>query len=547
MIWPQDGRFGMRYEAHFGDRVFRCFKERPESVLSMFAEAAKKSPEADALAMDGEHLSYRELAHRVERVAANLSALGVAPGDRVALLLGNGFHFVYGLLGALRLGAIVVPLSTRDQRPGLTFIVDSCGASVLLFDAELADRAPTGNQVGSLEHCFAVGGPVEGIPSFDELLSEGAPAPALPEACEEQTAIILYTSGTTGKPKGAMLTHLNLIHSVMHYEQTMALEPGERSVLAVPASHVTGLVAVILTMMRVRGCTVMMRQFDARAFIALAGAERMTHSLIVPAMYNLCLLRGDFDSVDLRRWRIGGFGGAPMPESTIARLAEVLPDLRLVNVYGATETTSPTTVMPLGMTSVRPDSIGQVVPCGDIRIMDETGREVPDGESGELWIAGPMVVPGYWDSPEVSAANFTAGYWRSGDIGSRDSDGFVSIFDRKKDMINRGGYNVYSAELENVIAHHPGVVECAAVGHPDPVLGEKIHVFITSRDPELDAEQIRAFCCERLADYKIPDFVTLQTDPLPHNANGKLIKRELRERVAPRGKGGAPEPGPGKF
>lgn len=532
MVWPNDGRFDTRYEAHFGNRVFRCFVHRPYSVLEMFVDAVKKAPDADALAAEGEHLSYRNLALRSDRVAANLAARGVKAGDRVALLLGNGLHFVYGLLGAMRLGAIAVPLSTRDQRPGLAFILESCEASVLLFDVELADRAPTREQVTSLRHRFAVGGPVQGAAPFEELLAEGAPVPPEPGVKEEHTAVILFTSGTTGKPKGAMLTHLNLIHSVMHYEQAMELRRGERSVLAVPASHVTGLVAIILVMIRVGGCTVMMRQFDARGFIALAGAERVTHTLIVPAMYNLCLLRGDFASVDLSNWRIGGFGGAPMPEATIARLAEVLPNLKLMNAYGATETTSPTTAMPFSMTARRPDSIGQVVACGDVRIMDDAGREVPDGESGEIWIAGPMVVPGYWNNPEITAANFTAGYWRSGDIGSKDREGFVAIFDRKKDMINRGGYNIYSAELENVIAHHPGVVECAVIGQPDSVLGEKTHVFITVNDPQLDAEQIRNFCRQRLADYKIPDFVTLQADPLPHNANGKLTKRELRERVA---------------
>jgi len=532
MARATDDRFERRCEAHFGDRVFRCFVNRPRSVPALFAAAVDRAPEGDALSFEGERLSYRRLSDAVDRVAANLAAWGVRPGDRVALLLGNRFPFVYALLGALRLGAIAVPLSTRDQRPGLSFIINSCRASVLIFDAELVDRAPRGAEVASLRYRFAVGGEAPGASAFEQLLEAGPSRPPLPEAGEEDTAVILYTSGTTGQPKGAMLTHLNLIHSVMHYEESMALGTGERSLLAVPASHVTGLVAIILTMIRVAGCTVIMREFDARAFIALAAAERVSHTLMVPAMYNLCLLRGGFSSADLSAWRVGGFGGAPMPEATIARLAEVLPDLRLMNIYGATETTSPATTMPFDMIAERADSIGRSVPCGDIRIMDGEGREMPDGQPGEIWIAGPMVVPGYWDDADSTAANFTAGYWRSGDIGSRDREGFIYLLDRKKDMINRGGYKVYSAEVENVIAHHPGVAECAAVGQADPVLGEKIHVFISADNPALTAHEVREFCRLRLADYKIPDFVTLQSGPLPRNANGKLMKRELRERMA---------------
>jgi acyl-CoA synthetase (AMP-forming)/AMP-acid ligase II len=309
----------------------------------------------------------------------------------------------------------------------------------------------------------------------------------------------------------------------------MRLTAADRSLLAVPASHVTGLVAIILAMYAVGGCVVMLREFKARAFLELAARERMTHTLVVPAIYNLCLREPDFDRFDLSAWRVGGFGGAPMPEGTIRALAERLPGLTLMNAYGATETTSPTTIMPMGRQAENLDSVGAVVPCGDVRVMDDSGREVASGGSGELWIAGPMVVPGYWDNPEATAREFAGGYWKSGDIGSIDAAGFVRVFDRKKDLINRGGYKVYSAEVESVLSLHPLVVESALVAVPDPVLGEKTRAIVVARDAGCDADALRAHCAQHLADYKVPDFFTLRTEPLPRNANGKLLKRALRD------------------
>jgi O-succinylbenzoic acid--CoA ligase len=312
----------------------------------------------------------------------------------------------------------------------------------------------------------------------------------------------------------------------------MGLRAGDRSVLAVPASHVTGLVAIIATMWQAGGATVVMPEFKAGEFLALASRERITHTILVPAMYNLCLLQPDFERADLSAWRVGGYGGAPMPEATIAALAERVPGLGLVNAYGATETTSPATLLPAALAAARPDSVGLELPCADVIVVDSAGRELPRGESGELWIRGPMVVPGYWDNPQATRESFTAGFWHSGDLGSIDADGFVRVFDRLKDMINRGGYKVFSVEVENVLAAHPGVLESAIVGRPCPVLGERVHAFVSRREPALDEAELRAFCAARLADYKVPETFTLLDEPLPRNANGKLLKRTMRERLA---------------
>jgi acyl-CoA synthetase (AMP-forming)/AMP-acid ligase II len=309
----------------------------------------------------------------------------------------------------------------------------------------------------------------------------------------------------------------------------MRLTEADRSVLAVPASHVTGLVAILWSMLGVGGSALLMREFRGHDFMALAARERMTHTLVVPAIYNLLLRHREFERHDLSAWRVGGFGGAPMPEGTIRMLAEELPGLTLANAYGATETTSPTTIMPLGLQAANLDSVGIVVPCGDVRVMDDDGREVPRGEEGELWIGGPMVVPGYWDNPEATAREFVGGYWKSGDLGSVDADGFVRILDRKKDMVNRGGYKVFSAEVESVLSLHPAVVESAIVARPDPVLGEKVEAFVVQREPGTSAAELRAHCARQLADYKVPDFFTFREEPLPRNANGKILKRALRD------------------
>jgi len=238
-------------------------------------------------------------------------------------------------------------------------------------------------------------------------------------------------------------------------------------------------------------------------------------------------LHPDLPKRDLSCWRIGHFGGAAMPEVTISRLAEALPGLVLYNGFGATETTSAVTLTERGDAARKPDTVGTVVPCVDIRVLDNEGREVTAGASGELWIRSPGNAIGYWANVEATRASFVAGYWRSGDIGSVDAEGFVRVFDRIKDMINRGGFKVYCVELENVIQRHPGVIEVAAVASPCPVLGERIHVFVHATE-SIDTEAVRALCRRMLADYKTPDFVTVSATPLPRNLNGKLVKAPLR-------------------
>jgi acyl-CoA synthetase (AMP-forming)/AMP-acid ligase II len=274
-----------------------------------------------------------------------------------------------------------------------------------------------------------------------------------------------------------------------------------------------------------------MRQaYKTQDFLALASREMITYSILVPTIYTLCVMSPDLAAYDLSCWRIGCFGGAPMPVATIEMLAEKLPHLQLINAYGATETTSPSTIMPRTQWRNHLDSVGITVPCGMIKVVDENGMELPRGTVGELWIAGPMVVPGYWRRSDANKSEFVDGFWRSGDIGSMDTDGFVRVFDRKKDMINRGGFKVFSAEVENVISGLEGVLECAIIGREDPVLGQRVHAIVVVPNLEvLTAQTILDFCAERIADYKVPETIFIRTRPLPRNANGKVLKSILRD------------------
>jgi len=524
-------RFATRHEAHYGGRVVRCYAERPTDLDAMLRRSVARRGSTIALRLDDTAVRYDELDATVDRVAGNLSRVGVAAGDRVAIALGNRLEFAYAVLGCNRLGAVGVPLNIRMRRPELEFALNQCGAVALLHEAALADQVPRPDSVAMLRRVFSCGGAAPGALAFETLLEPIAAPPAAPIA-EEDTCHLLYTSGTTGKPKGAMLTHLGVVHSALHFERHAELRAGDVGIVAVPASHVTGLVALLYTLLRVGGTTVLMREFKARAYLELAQAVRCSYTILVPAMYNLLLLDPEFGRFDLSAWRVGAYGGAPMPPATITALADKLPNMILVNGYGATETTSPQTMMPLGATKGHEDSIGKLLQCCDTRVMDENGHEVPPGTVGELWHAGPNVVPGYWDNPTANAENFVGGYWKSGDLGSIDADGFVRIFDRKKDMINRAGFKVYSAEVENVLAHHPDILECAIVGRPDPVLGERVQAFVVPRRAGVEAQSIRAFCAERLSDYKVPDRVTFLTEPLPRNPNGKVVKGELRKLIA---------------
>lgn len=536
--WETAGGLALRREAHFGDRVVSCFADRPRTLLGLLLDAVARNPDGEALVCEDLRLTYAALDREVRGMAAALAAEGVTAGDRVAMLIGNRPEFVTVLFALAHLGAVAVPMGLRLQTPEIVHVLADCGARLLIHEAELTDRIPEPAAVPQLSRRWTVGGGHDGVASLTDIRAAHAAAadPARVMPHEEDTAVILYTSGTTGLPKGAMLTHLGIVHSSLVFLRCMGLTAADRSLAAVPLSHVTGLVANVTTIVQAAGTLIIMPAFKAADFLALAARERMTQSVLVPAMYNLCLLQPDLDAHDLSAWRIGGYGGAPMPTPTIEKLAERCPGLQLINAYGATETTSPSTMMPPRFTATHGHSVGIAVPGADILVVDDAGRELPPGEVGEIWIGGPHVVKGYWNNPQATAEGFTAGYWHSGDVGSIDAEGFVQVLDRKKDMINRGGYKIFTAEVETVLVACPGIVECAVVAVPCPVLGERVHAVVVTGPDGPTTETIRAWCAARLSDYKVPETLTVQAEPLPRNANGKVMKRILRQTL---GVGGA--------
>jgi long-chain acyl-CoA synthetase len=525
MDWSHSPMPAMRLEMRFGDRVVPAFGERPSSIWAMVAEAAARNPDGEALVCGSTRISWREAVAQSARIAAGFGKLGLKPGDRVALLLGNRIEFPLTMFAAAHAGLVTVLLSTRQQKPEIAYVLTDCGAKLLIHEASLADRLPDARDVPELTHRIAVGD--EGASPFAALLDH-VPAQAPADVGEEDTAMILYTSGTTGRPKGAMLAHCNVVHSAMIFTACLELTPADRSIAAVPLAHVTGVVANVMTMARCAGALIIVAEFKAAEYLAIAARERITYTVMVPAMYNLCLLQADFDRYDLSSWRIGGYGGAPMPIATIEKLAAKIPGLKLINAYGSTETTSPSTLMPGELTASHIDSVGLPCPGAQIVVMDACGCELPRGEIGEIWISGAQVIKGYWNNPKATAESFTGGFWHSGDLGSIDADNFVRVFDRQKDMINRGGLKIYSAEVESVLAGHASVVESAIIAKPCPVLGERVHAVVVTRD-DVSAETLRGWCAERLSDYKVPETMHLTAQPLPRNANGKVLKRQLRE------------------
>jgi long-chain acyl-CoA synthetase len=524
--WAQYAAASMRLEARFGDRVVDAFVDRPKSIWAMVEQAASRNPDGEALVRGARRMTWCEVADASKRISGHFRRMGLQPGDRIALLLGNRIEFVLSMFAAAHLGLVTVLLSTRQQKPEIAYLLADCGAKLLIYEAALTDRLPDADDVPGLQHRIAVDDDVK-LSRFPEL-ADRAPLQQATEVGEEDIAMILYTSGTTGRPKGAMLAHCNVVHSAMLFVSCMQLTAADRSIAAVPLAHVTGVVANIMSMARCAGGLIILPEFKAAEFSNVAARERITHTLMVPAMYNLCLLQADFTSHDLSAWRIGGYGGAPMPIATIEKLAASIPGLKLINAYGATETTSPSTMMPGELTADHIDSVGLPCPGTRILVMDAEGRELPRGEVGEIWIGGAQVIKGYWNNPKATAESFTSGFWHSGDLGSIDAQNFVRVFDRQKDMINRGGLKIYSAEVESVLAGHPAVVESAILAKPCPVLGERVHAVVVTRE-EVSGEALRAWCALRLSDYKVPETVTLTMDPLPRNANGKVMKRQLRE------------------
>jgi long-chain acyl-CoA synthetase len=499
----------------------------------MLDAVAERVPDREALVEGEARVPWREFRSRALRLAAGLVRTGVGPGDRVATLLVNGIPFCLAVFATAALGAILVPLNTKLKRGELTFMLQNSDVRVLLANPEWYEAlAPARPELPCAAYFVTTDSPPPGTRRFDDLLGGPEIATRGPVAATSQDApaVIMYTSGTTGRPKGAVETHANLIHSCLTYRRVYRLRDGERSLVTVPLFHVTGLIAQLLTMTAMAGTTVLMPRFEAAATLRLLAAERISHLIAAPTVYGMLLAQPGYREMALPHFRVAGYGGAPIASDTVRRLRQWLPSARLHNTYGLTETASPATCLADGEALARVASVGRPVPVAECRTVDpETGRECAPGEAGELWIRGPMVVAGYWMDPKATAAAIVEGGWlRTGDLAAIDPEGYVTIKDRIKDMINRGGEKVYCVEVEEVLCGHPAVLEAAVVGVPDPVYGEVVKACVVPRPGvPLDPDDVREWVRGRLAKFKVPEHVEVR-EALPRNPNGKVVKSLLR-------------------
>ena len=471
----------------------------PTNLVHVLRQAVDAAGDQEAIVeLGGERVTYRQLWERSTRVAGGLRAAGIGRGDRVASRLLNGNDWVYGFWGTLLSGATVVPVNTRFTDEEAAYVVEDAGARWVLR-------------------------PGEQLPDGDPLVTD--------DQTHGELAAIFYTSGTTGSPKGALTTHENLLSNIETCIRCLQLgrEPGLRTLISVPLFHVTGCNSQLLVLTALRGTSVIMPAFDVKQFLSAIEQERISVLTTVPAIYWLGMQQPEFTSTDTSSVRVLSYGGAPIAPDLVHQIMQAIPSARVGNGFGLTETSSVSTYLPHEYAAAHADSVGFAAPVVDLRI------DQPDPATGvgELLVRGPNVVEGYWRKPEQTTQTFVDGWLRTGDLARIDEEGLVYIVDRIKDMINRGGENVYCVEVENAITGYPAVSEVAVLGVPDPMMGEKVGaVVVPMSGASIDPADLLAFARQHLADFKVPQFVVIRTDPLPRNAGGKVLKPVLREQTS---------------
>jgi long-chain acyl-CoA synthetase len=477
------------------------YTDRPASLVEMLSASVERDASAIALVeVGGASVSYGELWERAARVAGGLRAEGVGRGDRVAIRLANGIDWVLAFFAVQMLGAVAVPVNTRFTEDEVAYVVEDSGAA----------------------YVFGAGAPLPvGEPVGPEELSP------------EDLAAIFYTSGTTGFPKGAMTSHGNFTTNSENAFRCLSTERSEgphiSTLVSVPLFHVTGCNSQLIPMLEHGGrVEILSGPLDFAGFFEAVGSHGVNQLVSVPAIYHAVIRNPAFSELDVSGVRWVSYGGAPIAESLVERIKDAFPNARVGNGFGLTETSSLTSFLPHEEAADHADSVGFAMPVVDLAI-DE-----PDSETGvgELLVRGPNVVQGYWNKPQATAETFVDGWLHTGDVARLDSDGLLYIVDRLKDMINRGGENVYSIEVENVLAGAPGVGEAAVVAVPDEMMGEKVGaVIVPAAGGELDVGVVIEHCRTRLADFKVPQYIAVQGDPLPRNPGGKLLKTRLRDQT----------------
>jgi len=538
-------------KARIRGQSLRVWKNTPPHLRAIF-ETSRAWGDAPYIVYEDERLSYAEHYRRVVRLAhALVDDFGVRRGDRVAIAMRNFPEWAVAFWATTAIGAVTVPLNAWWKGEELTYGLTDSGSVVLIADQERDDRlAPHYADLG-LRGVIVARAAEELTPGhqeFEDVLARHAGKDQLPpaEIDPEDDATIFYTSGTTGFPKGALGSHRNIctnLMSLMFIQLRSALRmemeipppeeaPKPAALLSVPMFHATGCHSTVVPVLAQGGKIVLMYRWDPERALELVEREKLHRFGGVPGMVWQVLESPNLKKYDLSSVTSIGYGGAPAASELVRRIKAAFPDVSPSNGYGLTETSSVTTMNP-GIDYVeRPDSVGPAVPVCDLRVVGDDGRDVPAGGLGELWIRGPNVVKGYWNKPEATAEAITDGWLHSGDIARLDEDGFVYIVDRAKDMILRGGENIYCVEVENVLYAHPDVTDAAVIGLPHPVLGEEVGAVVKLQPgAHVTEQQLRDHVAAHLAAFKVPVRIEIRDVPLPRNPNGKILKRQLRDEV----------------
>ena len=504
------------------------------NIGQLLSRRARLSGEVEAYvdSQSGLRLSFSELNDRSNQVAHMLTGLGVTTGDRVALMLMNSAEFFEAYFAIAKIGAVVVPLNWRLVADELEFILKDSGSKTLIFGHEFLDLASDLNSRGDKTeienwlHSSEL--PSETHYAVDYEALRNASSTVEPEVggSSDDLLYIMYTSGTTGLPKGVMHTHTTTMWALLTFEATADTHHGDRYLAALPLFHVGALTPVTVNVYT--GVTsVVMREFDPTRARELMSEEKITSALLVPAMLNFMIQVKDLDRFDHSSLRWIQSGASPLPVSLIQLYADKGVDIH--QIYGLTESCGPACLITGDDAIARKGSTGRGFFHTDVRIVGEDGRDVTGDQQGEVWVSAPHVMKGYWNRPEATAETITADGWlRTGDVATIDEDGFVFIQDRIKDMIISGGENVYPAEIENIILGHPGVAEVAVIGQPSERWGESPFAVVVRKSDDLTESEIMSHCDGKLARFKMPKGAAF-VDVIPRNANGKVLKRLLRE------------------
>jgi fatty-acyl-CoA synthase len=497
--------------------------------MAQAATHAKMRPDKPALRYRGESMTWAQLSRRSLQLAAGLAERGITSGDRVALLTLNHPWFVESVLAANSLGAMAVPLSFRLAPLEIDDILLDCTPAAVIVDAGLVGllhAAPSAAKIGTV---IVIGESADADSlAYEEFLGAREPM-ELPDVGEESTALIMYTSGTTGRPKGVLLSHRNMqVQAITCVRAMEMFDDSDIVFLTAPFFHIAGLGSIVANIL-IGGTVVIhpLGAFDPAAVLDAYEREGATIAFNVPAQWDQLCAQPDIDQRDLKL-RIISWGAAPASDATLAAMAEQFPGALNVAVFGQTET-SPVTCVLRGADSLQKlGSVGRPIPTIACRIVDAEMNDVPVGEVGEIVYRGPTVTQGYWNKPEETEDAFAGGWFHSGDLVRQDDEGFIWVVDRKKDMIISGGENIYCAELENAIAGHPDVLEVAVIGRPDERWGQVPVATVTARSGmKLTLEDLTQFLSGKLASFKMPKDLVVVAE-LPRNASGKVIKGALR-------------------